>query len=455
MAAFWSAAAQIAAKMDRIRAAEAKLLKLAREFGDREAFKYKINAYDTRISSQNIPLKNGSNREEKELVIHAVRVQNVTSREDNNNQSSPSTREKIPLVMQHGYMNAAAYFYRNLVGLSHHFDDIYSLDMLGWGLSSRPDFELEGEDECEAGEKFFVESLEAWREANNIPKMILAGHSFGGYMACAYCEKYPERVERLILLSPVGVPEETTDTVERRAAMRQASWRFWAFTGVAQNVFQYHSAGKVLRSMPEKWGVNLWTNYVEKRLPAISDPEEQAAISEYLYANNTLPGSGEYCLNKVLTPFAYAKNPMEFRIPHLKVKSVAFLYGQHDWMDSTGGTAVQLRCTNLQQQKVPAPEVEVYELSQAGHLLMLENWQEFNAAVILGAGGSQKDLPSQWSLPTKLDPSNFVKDQEEAWSRQRGQHVIQHREDTSSLSSTEEVSNSNGSAATASPQLSN
>jgi cardiolipin-specific phospholipase len=223
--------------------------------------------------------------------------------------------------------------------------------MLGWGLSSRPNFDLavSGGDQAEnqydhvkAAEQFFVESLEAWRAQNKIEKMILAGHSMGGYMSVAYCEKYPERVEKLILLSPVGVPEEDTNTLDRRKSMQQASWRFWALSGMAQNVFQYHSAGKMLRGMPEKWGMNLWTGYVDKRLPAIEDPEEQVAISEYLYANNTLPGSGEHCVNKVLNPFAYAFQPTEFRIPSLHVKKVAFLYGQYDWMDARGGTVVQL-----------------------------------------------------------------------------------------------------------------
>lgn len=40
--------------------------------------------------------------------------------------------------------------------------------------------------------------------------MIIAAHSFGGYISTKYALEYPERVKKLIMLSPFGV-ESTTD----------------------------------------------------------------------------------------------------------------------------------------------------------------------------------------------------------------------------------------------------
>ncbi|CAB9524549.1 acylglycerol-3-phosphate O-acyltransferase [Seminavis robusta] len=411
---FWTSALQVAAKMDRIKAAEEKLLTLAREFGGRHGHEFQISTFDTQFPRSVVPLvAHQGNGEEEQLHIHAVKVQCSDKLNENIN-----NKTETPLVLLHGYMNAAAYFYRNLVGLTHFFQTVYSLDMLGWGMSSRPDFQLQlcdSKDEIFATEEFFVESLEAWRKANNIPKMILAGHSMGGYMGIAYCEKYPQRVERLILLSPVGVPEEDEAVIQRRQAQRQSSWRYWALSEVAYFIFQYSSAGSVFRKMPASWGENMVLTYVQKRMPSISDPQEQQAIAEFLVANNRLPGSGEHCLNKVLEMGAFAKRPMEYRIPDLRVPSVAFLYGDHDWMDPKGGLKVQAKCRR--NNATTSPDITVYSVRNAGHLLMLENWQELNAGVILGAGGSKNHLPVGTPLPDVLDSSNYYNNvSENSWN---------------------------------------
>ncbi len=46
-----------------------------------------------------------------------------------------------------------------------------------------------------------VEDIETLRQHLNVPKLVLAGHSYGGIPAVQYALKYPNRVEKLIMLS--------------------------------------------------------------------------------------------------------------------------------------------------------------------------------------------------------------------------------------------------------------
>ena len=41
-----------------------------------------------------------------------------------------------------------------------------------------------------------------------LQRMTLIGHSLGGYLSVAYALKYPTRVQKLILLSPAGIPRD-------------------------------------------------------------------------------------------------------------------------------------------------------------------------------------------------------------------------------------------------------
>ena len=45
----------------------------------------------------------------------------------------------------------------------------------------------------------------------NFKKVLLCGHSIGGYLSVAYAEKYTDNVEELVLLSPVGLPEQNLE----------------------------------------------------------------------------------------------------------------------------------------------------------------------------------------------------------------------------------------------------
>jgi pimeloyl-ACP methyl ester carboxylesterase len=387
-------------------------------------------------------------------LIHTLKI---TGRRNSMTQTQQKSKEELqeepPLVLLHGYMNGAGYFYRNFAGLARSFPQTYALDLLGWGLSSRPKWPVlrkttTGDDPLDpiaASERFFCNSLEAWRETMHIDKMILAGHSMGGYLAVAYAERYPHRVDRLVLISPVGVPVESVATIEKRSHQRRTaslSARFAA--GIWHFIYRFGTPGDVLRYLPAGIGRSRLQWYVEKRLPAIDRAEEQKLLADYLYHNATLPGSGEYCLQHLLTASLYGKRPLVERIPHLPIAACHFLYGEYDWMDASAGLDVQERCGRLRQKRFfdqdrngrddtattaqhpPPPKVTVHRVRNAGHLLMLDNPDEFNNGLAMVASRSPALVVGS-PIPIELRP----------WTTAG----------TSSSSSTQHSSGSNASAA--------
>ena len=118
-------------------------------------------------------------------------------------------------MVLHGYGAGLGFFTLNFPALAQwalrRSAPVYAVDWLGMGRSARVPFKIKSKLSDTPGrvketEDFFVESLEEWREKMNLEKMTLVGHSLGGYLSTVYAMRYPQRVERLILLSPAGVP---------------------------------------------------------------------------------------------------------------------------------------------------------------------------------------------------------------------------------------------------------
>jgi pimeloyl-ACP methyl ester carboxylesterase len=96
---------------------------------------------------------------------------------------------KEKLVMTHGYGGSIVMFWPMMRELAQDYH-LIMFDILGMGSSSRPEFNIDNEQEAN---EFFVGWMEKWRVAIGIlqEKFILCGHSFGGYISGHYTKKYP------------------------------------------------------------------------------------------------------------------------------------------------------------------------------------------------------------------------------------------------------------------------
>jgi pimeloyl-ACP methyl ester carboxylesterase len=67
----------------------------------------------------------------------------------------------------------------------------------------------------------FAECIDAIMENENIPELVLIGHSMGGYIALAFAEKYPERISVLGLFHSSSYPDS-----EEKKESRDKNIRF-------------------------------------------------------------------------------------------------------------------------------------------------------------------------------------------------------------------------------------
>lgn len=106
-------------------------------------------------------------------------------------------RDAAPLVLLHGYMGTLLTWAPNIVDLSHHHR-VYAIDVMGQPGKSLPDTPIRNDGD-------YVAWLTATLNELHLTRISLGGMSFGGWIALNYAVAEPERVRKLVLLSPGGL----------------------------------------------------------------------------------------------------------------------------------------------------------------------------------------------------------------------------------------------------------
>ncbi|CAO3626728.1 unnamed protein product [Cunninghamella echinulata] len=316
-----------------------------------------------------------------------------------NNQSFKEEKTNNNLVICHGYGAGLGFFYKNLYELGQVPNwKIYAIDWLGMGRSSRPKWTITKkskqtwDDIVEEVEEHFVESLEDWRKSVGLEKMTLVGHSMGGYFASCYSLKYPERVEKLVLVSPAGIAEPPRDLIQeppnkspqelleneaqeigdamQAEAQAQAAPRR-KIPGWASYLWDRNISVMSIVRMTGPYGASLVNKYASRRFAHLST-EEQHDLYDYIYQITSSTGSGEYALAGILAPGAYARKPLLHRLSKLKMPTI-FIYGEEDWMDYKAAEKAQKGMT------VPT---KVVRIPNGGHHMYIDSPDYFNNVMI-------------------------------------------------------------------------
>jgi pimeloyl-ACP methyl ester carboxylesterase len=104
---------------------------------------------------------------------------------------------KPPLVLLHGYMATSTMWSPNIAAFSQDYR-VYAIDVMGQPSKSRPEEPI-----CNAAD--FVAWLTTTLDALRLDRVFLVGMSFGGWLALNYAVAVPQRVRKLVLLSPGGL----------------------------------------------------------------------------------------------------------------------------------------------------------------------------------------------------------------------------------------------------------
>jgi cardiolipin-specific phospholipase len=310
------------------------------------------------------------------------------------------------LVMLHGYGAGLGFFYKNFEPLTRIAGwKLYALDMLGMGNSTRPQFKIHAKDQegkIKEAEDWFIDALEEWRKIRRIDKFTLLGHSLGGYLAVSYALKYPGHLNKLILASPVGIPENPYAVNEEMPEPEESTMQSEfvddqrSVTSGKSNSLNSKGANGTKSALSSKttnapkrplpgwlvwlWDANVspfsivrltgplgprfvsgWTSRRFNHLP----PDEADTLHSYSFAIFRQRGSGEYALPYLLAPGAYARSPIIHRIQDVgrqaipqsvtstpssssstqvvkeKGIPIVMMYGDNDWMDVAGGFAAE------------------------------------------------------------------------------------------------------------------
>ena len=137
--------------------------------------------------------------------------------------------EGPPLVLLHGFPDFWYGWKSVISGLKKNYKLIIP-DMRGYNLSDKP----EGVDKYKMG--FLIDDIKGLIESLSLGKVFLAGHDWGGAVAWAFAEKYPDMLQKLSILN---APHMKIFQQKLRTDKKQQKASFYIFEFLKPNGEQF------------------------------------------------------------------------------------------------------------------------------------------------------------------------------------------------------------------------
>ena len=105
--------------------------------------------------------------------------------------------EGEPVILLHGFLYDSYLWADNIDALARHFK-VYALDLWGCGYSTREPLDY--------GYELYAHQVSLFMDSLGIPRASLVGQSMGAGTAIKFCVDQRQRVNKLLLVDPSGLP---------------------------------------------------------------------------------------------------------------------------------------------------------------------------------------------------------------------------------------------------------
>jgi len=259
----------------------------------------------------------------------------------------PNFVNKDTLVLLHGLTGSSIVFYKMFQKLSTTYR-VIGIDLPGMGCSSRNEVKYT---EFQQTADYFTDRIKYVIDTLNLDKFTLCGHSFGGYVSGLFTIKYPDYVNKLIFLSPVGISSEITSisTNHLEDMVHKLLYNLRGPPTIGFKMFGFFS--------------NICFHFLMDHKCKTMTPGEAKLFKNFmscLFRNTCV---SEKAVFQFFDIHCRAYNPLANNYKKLQDKPIIFFYGDSDWSP----------ISHAQMLKDFIPSVRIEVVPDSGHLLYADN----------------------------------------------------------------------------------
>jgi 4,5:9,10-diseco-3-hydroxy-5,9,17-trioxoandrosta-1(10),2-diene-4-oate hydrolase len=246
------------------------------------------------------------------------------------------------VILVHGLGGFAENWMFNIEALAKHFR-VYTLDLVGFGKSDKP--------KAPYTYNYFATFVHDFMKKMQIKKASFIGHSLGGGTILQFALNFPDKVEKLVIISSAGLGKEA----------------FGIFKLISLPIF-----GELLTRPSRKGAAKLLKELVYDKTVI------QDEIIELWYQMSSLPGAQKAFLktNRSTTNLVGYKpkviDPIKLNL-HKITAPTLIIWGEQDQI-------VPLSHAYVAEKGIPNSMLQVFD--KCGHVPMVECIADFNSLVI-------------------------------------------------------------------------